>query len=749
MWKNIDCRLWATPPGADDPDDPSQMVDVCEQIETVGRRIDLLTGIETLTVRIQKPSGEKIFDIPRELIGGRRMFQPLAAQGLSIFENDTTAKILQEVLFDTEEDAPVIFTHENHGFCNLNSAECFLWNRPLGVSNPHAEFRYIGSTACGDLRPRGSPETWRKMLINEVVRSPPLILALLLGMTASVTYRLKQCGLFTELPVWALIGPSSTGKTTALVLAASAWAAPLAMIEHCNATSNAISALLAQNVGTPLLLDEATYSPGFSWDDLLYEVPAGKERFRCKPNGSLKKTHLFNGAVLFTSERSIFERSMQTNGERARIVEFTCDWFDDGVKAERIKAFCSKNYGHAVEPVIQLLLNPIVCKKLAKRFRHEYRRMLGEMSKRLLPTDGVSRRLAQRGALILTAGWVMQKAVKVGMNLDKVRELLLQQFSENIEDPNKPQDLATELHELVRGYALLHASQFPNIRNLSSKTALYASSNLKGARGWQGASQCLWIEAETFRIIASSKPGIGLRTACRTLEDAGLLVRFGDRYVKDVQLGPLVAPCYCILKPNDTSAVAVVEESKDIRDAEQALAEDPLGLLSQYVSPKLPAKTPMILGFIALSAQRTVMRINKALKAALKIKPGEHFFMTPLLTEGLLMLSKTRLVDDSISLASERYYDGLRSESFVFNLILDMFECKVDVFHRFLFWDVEISESHGGVAVIRMTNAHGRWAGKTSPSDPLKVDDIMETKEATETVSENRKYLLSDDGEED
>ena len=86
---------------------------------------------------------------------------------------------------------------------------------------------------------------------------------------------------------------------------------------------------------------------------------------------------------------------------------------------------------------------------------------------------------------------------------------------------------------------------------------------------------------------------------------------------------------------------------------------------------------------------------------------------------------------------------------FILDLILDTFGYKIDVFHRVLFWDIEISESHGGVAVIRMTNAHGRWAGKTSPSDPLKVDDIMETKEATETVSENRKYLLSDDGEED
>ena len=66
--------------------------------------------------------------------------------------------------------------------------------------------------------PSGTFEAWRKLMVNEAVSRPNMELILALGAVAPVAHLLREAGIISLIPMFALIGHSSTGKTISLTL---------------------------------------------------------------------------------------------------------------------------------------------------------------------------------------------------------------------------------------------------------------------------------------------------------------------------------------------------------------------------------------------------------------------------------------------------------------------------------------------------------------------------------------------------
>ena len=181
------------------------------------------------------------------------------------------------------------------------------------------------------------------MVQNLVCGHTYLELALALSVTALVACTLKAKNLLSDLPIWALIGKSSTGKTTALRLMASIWGSPedfSGMIYDLHATQNAIYALMEQNQGLPILIDETSGVPEWDFSKFLYHLPKGHDKVRCQTNGMLQQTKLFSGAVIFTGEKSLFDQSNKNDGLYARLIEFELPWTDSARHAEELEYAC-------------------------------------------------------------------------------------------------------------------------------------------------------------------------------------------------------------------------------------------------------------------------------------------------------------------------------------------------------------------------------------------------------------------------
>ena len=159
---------------------------------------------------------------------------------------------------------------------------------------------------------------------------------------------------------------------------------------------------------------------------------------------------------------------------------------------------------------------------------------------------GVDRRLLQRIALIMTAGWVFQKAVKIDFHLDDIRVLLLNVFREARADQALT-DPADELLSMIKGELVLNQGKFPSKDSCNRLTAGWHVDDPWGIVENVNGRVYVWIIERIFHAIIGRQKRCGIRTACKKLEQKGYLVRFyGDRYLTDQKVGAFEGACYCI-----------------------------------------------------------------------------------------------------------------------------------------------------------------------------------------------------------
>ena len=236
MWEFRENSLYAHPPLVDS-DDPDLMEYVCERVEVVEKRVNLITGEEFVKIAIQTRYGENFVEGRRDILTRRNIISELVAHGLSYLDNEDNVQLLLQILWATEEALEVKYFHEVTGFMEIRGAPCFLWDKAYGSSLTEAEraSEFKGSVS---LTPHGSFKVWRKLLLKYVVRDAKLAIVFGIGISATVAHILNAEGVFEEVLLWAIIGESSIGKTTLLIWLSSILTHKKVLVQSFNATSN-------------------------------------------------------------------------------------------------------------------------------------------------------------------------------------------------------------------------------------------------------------------------------------------------------------------------------------------------------------------------------------------------------------------------------------------------------------------------------------------------------------------------------
>lgn len=324
----------------------------------------------------------------------RGIASKLVAYGFDLRDTSFYVSVFLRAFFQVKEEMnyPVITSSSKLGFYSDN-LKFFL----PGISKNGNQRIYSGSE---DLGPHGKYKDWKKIVEEQVLGHKHLELALILGFCSPVYSVLVKYGLDLPTLTFSFCGSTSTGKSTALALAASIWGKPSTgsdgLITSWNSTENALMALLNSHHGFPLFLDEHTdvsVSP-----QVLYSIYNGTEKSRCDSSGELRPRRSWHTTVLSTGEHSILPDNCH-DGLRVRVFEFSdLPWTDSAEQSQAIKRAITNNYGTAGRLFVRKLLK-IPADVLTDNYKEYVKALTAK-----IPHSSISGRLSEYLApLLLTA----------------------------------------------------------------------------------------------------------------------------------------------------------------------------------------------------------------------------------------------------------------------------------------------------------------------------------------------------------
>ena len=164
-----------------------------------------------------------------------------------------------------------------------------------------------------------------------------------------------------------LSGLSSSGKSTAQRLAASAWSVPdirkPGLFQSARATDNAVEALAQRASGTVLALDELAHVTGKTAAKMIYTIAGGVGKRRMAADASVRDGYSWFTFAVLSGECSLEEKIRSDGGEwlagmAVRIVDVDVTDVNRQVDPETLRAIneIGRNYGHAGPAFVRALI---------------------------------------------------------------------------------------------------------------------------------------------------------------------------------------------------------------------------------------------------------------------------------------------------------------------------------------------------------------------------------------------------------
>ena len=214
-------------------------------------------------------------------------------------------------------------------------------------------------------------------------------------------------------------GGSSSGKTTALQVAASVWGGP----EHVRSwrtTDNALEGVAALHNDNVLILDEVGQVGAAALSEAAYMLANGQSKGRAGRDGRVRPLLTWRLLFLSSGELGLADKLAENGlksrgGQEVRFVGLPVDksmlkeWHglpDAGAVADRLKILCASHYGHAGRAFLQWL-----CAH-REAVGEDIRDRIPEIVDLMCPPEATEqvRRVAKRFALVLAGGLAAQKA---------------------------------------------------------------------------------------------------------------------------------------------------------------------------------------------------------------------------------------------------------------------------------------------------------------------------------------------------
>lgn len=210
-------------------------------------------------------------------------------------------------------------------------------------------------------------------------------------------------------------GGSSSGKTTALQIAASVWGGP-EHVRSWRATDNGLENIAVLHNDNVLILDEVGQVNGKVLAECAYMLANGQGKGRSSREGNLRKSHSWRLLFLSSGELGLADKLAENGlksrgGQEVRFVGLPVDtsmltelhgFPHAGAVVNRLKELTALHYGYAGRVFLHKLTEPDTMTSVLS----ELQLALANTVSRLVPAgaDGQVRRVAQRFALCGLAG---------------------------------------------------------------------------------------------------------------------------------------------------------------------------------------------------------------------------------------------------------------------------------------------------------------------------------------------------------
>lgn len=278
------------------------------------------------------------------------------------------------------------------------------------------------------IEPYGDVQKWRAIIKQWVVGHTPLELMLAAGFSAVLVGLLnvsKKADV--DSLIFHLAGNSTTGKTTAVMVAVSAFGSPSmknGLLQSYNGTKNAMIGMLTGNYGTPIVFDESSMNRmnKQALSGLLYEIAQNMERARMDKDANVKEIDTWATSVFSTGEHTMVGNSNANEGIRARVFEFVnVEWTKDAVASDQLKEMLLNNYGNAA-PYFIRYLQKVGLENIYKKWE-EYKKQLSKD----MPPSKFKDRIGNKFALVLTAAHYVNESLKLNLSVSAISDMLIQQ----------------------------------------------------------------------------------------------------------------------------------------------------------------------------------------------------------------------------------------------------------------------------------------------------------------------------------
>ncbi len=366
-------------------------------IAPVRRLRNIDTSDEKLTLAYERSGSVRYITKPkRELFDGAKVLD-LSSVGVAV--TSQTAKVLARYLCEIEDiNYDVIPQQDSVGRLG--------WLED-GRFSPYVEdVVFDGDAAYGRIfsaiREKGSFDEWLKCAVEcrNYSRTAQIMLA---ASFASVLIRkIGRLSFFVHL--WGV--DSETGKTVALMLAASVWGSPEIgqYVQTFRSTQVGHEKVAAFLKHIPMCIDEKQLDSKFD----VYQLAEGVGKTRGNKAGGIDQTPTWNLSVLTTGETPLTGSGVGA-GAVNRVIDIECrnpeKVIEDGLKTSRILL---RNHGHAGRRFIEQLTPELLNE--ADRLHQTYFRELAG--------GDTTEKQAGAAAMILTADHLADKLIfKTGRHL--------------------------------------------------------------------------------------------------------------------------------------------------------------------------------------------------------------------------------------------------------------------------------------------------------------------------------------------
>lgn len=354
-------------------------------------------------------------------------------------------KIVLDYLFSIERDAPSTFQHSYLGWQKIDEHLAFAHDN-LFVEKDVNHSLYVGSF---NIAKKGTYQKWHAVILEHLKDNFELQLALCLGYSAVVNgYINQKLNIHADTLIFHLSGNSTTGKTTAAAVAVSGFGDPKegsgSLIQSFNGAENALTHMLANNNGVPIVCDETSISQ-FNTQKLvnvLYTWAKNIEKSRLNKNSELRTRSEWATTIITTGESSLVDKINQNEGIRARLFELrNLQWTKSANQSNELVHALSTNYGHGVGFFVKALTE-ISSSQFEKMWNSEI-----DVITQKMPQSKFTNRIGKKFAIITLTANLLNRVFEFQLNVEEITKLLLLQEKESLEERCIGQKVQEDLAE--------------------------------------------------------------------------------------------------------------------------------------------------------------------------------------------------------------------------------------------------------------------------------------------------------------